>query len=188
MTIHVLDNVISLNYQRYIQTIFEEPKFPWYFVKGISDSTNSMDTNSGFASDLYDSRDLSFKSQYSDSLVPLLLESLDKFDQGELEGIYRIRAGMFLKNQTDKPHLPHIDNNEPHHTMLYYAIDSDGPTEFYEGDEVIKVVEPKMGRAVIFPGNIYHASSVPHVSPFRIVLTLNFLLSTTRDIWNSRIG
>ena len=41
-------------------------------------------------------------------------------------------------------------------------------------NEVIKIVEPKQGRAVIFDGRIYHSSSSPVQSQKRIVINFNF--------------
>ena len=96
----------------------------------------------------------------------------------DIKKIFRIKAGMFVKNQTEKPHLAHVDRPYFHYTMLYYVNDSDGPTQLYDekGGKVVKEIEPKKGRAVILDGNIYHASSCPKNHVNRIVINYNFLI------------
>ena len=110
---------------------------------------------------------------YKSLLFPVLLQSLDM----PLQKLLRIRAVMNIKNQTGE-YIPHTDLDAPHFTMLYYVNDSDGPTKFYDhkDGEVIKMVDPKKGRAVLFTGDTYHASSSPRHHSNRIVLNYNFLI------------
>ena len=175
MKLIVLDNVISEGYQNYLSEQFTSSNFPWYYTSGATFLETEQDKNTAFSSLLF-SNDLQYKSTYCDFLYPLLFDGISKYKRGaKLELLHRIKAGMFVKNQTDKPHLPHVDiDNTKHYTLLYYVIDSDGPTKFYNGDNVFKQVEPKKGRAVIFPGDIYHASSSPRQHPNRITLNINF--------------
>ena len=63
--------------------------------------------------------------------------------------------------------------NEDHLVCLYYVMDSDGDTVFFdkmcESDErpsfkdcnIIKSVTPKQGRVVLFNGRRYHANNLP---------------------------
>ena len=84
---------------------------------------------------------------------------------------------MFVKNQTSALHnVPHIDHQYKHYTMLYYVNDSDGPTRFFSNEKIIKEVEPKKGRVVIFPGHIKHSSASPIRTSRRMILNFNFLL------------
>lgn len=46
-------------------------------------------------------------------------------------------------------------------SCIYYVIDSDGPTVIYKNKEVYKTVEPKMGRLVVFDGDLIHNASRP---------------------------
>ena len=83
---------------------------------------------------------------------------------------------MFVKNQTSQPHLPHIDHQFEHYTMLYYVNDSDGPTKIFSGEKIIKEINPKKGRAVFFSGDTYHASSSPKKHSNRVVINYNFMI------------
>ena len=180
-SIIVIDDVISRGYQSFIEKMSKD--FPWYFLDQVTDSDyGSNDTATGFSYEILLRRQKEEqynKTPYADALVPLLCEAINKIDKNQdILEIFRIRAGMFVKNQTDKPHQAHVDHDDFHYTMLYYVNDSDGPTKFYDHKEgkVIKMVDPKKGRAVIMTGDTYHASSSPKNHSNRIVLNYNFLV------------
>jgi ectoine hydroxylase-related dioxygenase (phytanoyl-CoA dioxygenase family) len=68
-------------------------------------------------------------------------------------------------------HPVHADRHEPGwHSIIYYVTDGDNPTVFtdikypnLEHDEssynIVNKVEPRKGRVVIFPSELYHAST-----------------------------
>lgn len=173
----VFDNIINDTYQNYISDQLTSDIFPWYYTDNAT--IKDKDKNSAFSNQLFLNADeRQHKNPYCDCLYPLLFEGITRYKEGaELKFLYRIKAGMFVRNQTDKPHIPHVDlKNNKHYTLLYYVIDSDGPTRFYDGDKVIREVEPKKGRAVIFPGDMYHSSSSPRKHSNRITININFLI------------
>ena len=176
----IIDDVISKGYQNLIESTFNFHEFPWNFCDNITDASKmgGIEVITGFASNIFHS-DLNVKTEYADLLTPLLCEVVDKCEKGqEIKKLFRIRAGMFVKNQTNKPHQAHVDRDDFHYTMLYYVNDSDGPTNIfdYKGENVIQEIEPKKGRAVIFTGDTYHSSSCPRNHPNRIVVNYNFLV------------
>jgi hypothetical protein len=76
---------------------------------------------------------------------------------------------------------PHVDLKYedgriiPHLVCLYYINDSDGPTFFYDKDfNIIEMVNPQKGSAVIFDGQIMHSGTNPYENPFRFALNINF--------------
>ena len=176
----VIDDVISKGYQTFIQKM----NFPWNFLDHTTNVyEGSSDRATGFSCLFLlkreDKDDAYGKAPYVEGLIPLLYEAVGKVDKDlDILQILRIRAGMFIKNQNDIPHQSHIDRNDFHYTMLYYVNDSDGPTKFYDhkDGEVVKMVDPKKGRAVLFTGDTYHASSSPRNHSNRIVLNYNFLI------------
>jgi hypothetical protein len=175
----VIDNVISLGYQQYVENIFSM-NFPWYFTPRVSDDV-SEDSNTGFSHLIFE--DTTTFSKHYDTLLPIFFEALDKKERGlKPEKLIRIRSGMFIQNQTKHPHLPHIDFQYKHTTMLYYVNDSDGPTKLYNSDKtkIVKEIHPKRGRVLIFDGLTYHASSSPVHHPSRIVINYNFDGTTFR--------
>lgn len=87
----------------------------------------------------------------------------------------------------------HVDQFEPHYSIIYYVNNSDGDTIFYNdtlGDRFndwmnvlseekdlsywseLKRVTPKKGRLVIFDGRIFHRSSYPTTQD-RYVINFN---------------
>lgn len=87
----------------------------------------------------------------------------------------------------------HVDQLEPHYSIIYYVNDTNGDTIFYDntlGDDYskwteilginkdlsifseIKRVPPKKGRIVIFDGKIFHRSSYP-TSKDRYIINFN---------------
>lgn len=111
------------------------------------------------------------KSEYY-RLIDELLKKLNLNNK-----IIRAKSNYLSQNNSFKKenfHTPHIDTNTKHIVVLYYVIDSDGDTLFFnkEGD-IINKVSPKKGRCVIFDGNILHASQNPIKSKDRIVINID---------------
>lgn len=84
---------------------------------------------------------------------------------------------------------PHVDWKQPHKNILYYVIDNDAETIFYDQKwapsntftydnydklKVTKTVQPKQGRAVYFDGLIYHSGNVSKLQK-RLTLNINFI-------------
>lgn len=104
----------------------------------------------------------------------------------EVNNIFRIKINMVMQDVDSPPgthHMPHIDSDGEHLVFLYYVNDSDGDTIFFndrfngstpELGCVSEVVSPKSGRAVIFDGLQYHASSSPRYSKTRCVINVDF--------------
>ena len=176
----IIDDVISKGYQNLIESRLNNHEVPWNFCDNITDPNKmgGIENITGFAFSIFQ-LELELKTKYADLLIPLLYEAVDKCEKGkEIKDIFRIRAGMFVKDQTDKPHEAHVDRDDLHYTMLYYVNDSDGPTNIfdYKGEKLIQEIEPKKGRGVIMTGDTYHSSSCPRNHINRVVVNYNFLV------------
>ena len=172
-SIRVIDDVVSDMYQNYIEQMISS--LEWYFLDGIT-RTDGTDPYTGFTNGIFDKFDQTRKSQ-TDFLLPLLYEGITKYKRGAvLEDLYRIRAVMWVRDQNKGVHLPHTDLEIEHHTMVYYVNDTDSPTRLYKDNKVFKEVQPKKGRALIFPGNTQHSSASPTKSSRRMILNYNFLI------------
>jgi hypothetical protein len=177
MKLTVLDNIISTGYQDLVEEIMGGTYFDWYFNSQIS-VVGGSDTNSGFTHKIFSIENGNpVGTTYYHLIFPILLEALNKYKRGTLlKELYRIRGGMFVKDQTNSPHIPHVDRNDFHYTMLYYVNDSDGPTKIFSGEKIIREINPKKGRVVLMTGDTYHASSSPRTHAKRIVINYNFLI------------
>ena len=181
-SIKVIDNFVSSLYQDYIEEMFAGNEYKWGYLGGITYGApdgqpfDGEDDNSGFTSSIFNSQD-HVRQRETDFLLPLLYEGISKYDKGaKLKELYRIRAVMWIKNQNKGPHHPHCDLDFEHHTMVYYIHDTDSPTRMYRDGKVFKDVQPKKGRAVIFPGNTQHSSASPIKTSRRMIVNFNFLL------------
>ena len=109
--------------------------------------------------------------------------------------LIRLRCGMFMKNDQNYVHPPHIDYDFPHMVAVYYLNETDGDTiiykekfqnesmnalDYYEMKLEGKVTEdirvtPKPNTMVIFDGLTYHSSSSP-TKDRRVVANFNFTI------------
>ena len=88
---------------------------------------------------------------------------------------WRIKANLLQPHPDAGEHHPwHTDSTESYTSMIYYINDSDGDT-FLNKTET-KRITPKANSAVIFPSNLWHASSNP-TKGRRIVL--NYMVEMT---------
>ena len=113
-----------------------------------------------------------------------LLNKLMKHIGEDSYSIYRTKINLTPKYKRTKGTycVPHNDLEREHMVVIYYVNDSDGPTYLFEEDgrTIIKKVEPKKGRFLMFNGNIKHAGSHPMDSPFRLVINYNIKISNDR--------
>ncbi len=170
MDLKIIDNVVSSGYATYLEQTCSgrlDNDWGWRHAPAADDEDN----NYNFAKWILNSNtDINIKTKWFDTFIPVLFNAVDDF-----ESIYRIRAGMFIKNQCEYTHKPHVDLQFPHTTLLYYVNDSDGSTKFYENGEIVEEVHPKKGRCVIFDGSIVHAAAHPVNHMERITINYNFV-------------
>ena len=104
--------------------------------------------------------------------APLLYDAAEKAGY-KVNDLLETRVFMTLPNSNVTTHgLPHIDSDISHKVCLYYVNDVDGDTCFFDnanGDNIVKRVTPKKNRAVIFPGELYHAPFWPTTGPRAII-------------------
>ena len=169
----VLDDLISPGYQDYIERTINDRDFPWFYLPSVSLSDVELDPFTGFSHTCF--KDEGYQNRYSDMLLPVLYTALGDIP---LKHLYRMRLGMFIKNQNPVgAHTEHIDYpKDDHKTLIYYVNDADGPTNIYDkrGGKIIEQIEFKRGRCLVLDGKVWHSSSSPKESDRRIVINYNF--------------
>ncbi len=172
----ILDDVIALGYQDWIEDYMTSPVFPWFYMRDVTHLEDP--TNGAFSHLIYGPPN---KSSTADNTIGMIMPIVfSVLGNTELKELLRIRAGMFIKNQSgfDPKHHPHhIDrpgDNKPYMVLIYYVTDSDGTTGIYKDDKLIDEVEPKKGRVLFMDGDVYHASQCPKEHNQRIVINFNF--------------
>lgn len=176
----IIDNAISRNYQAAIfDRLLNDRNFPWYYIPNITRKTEGEEIfendSFGFAHAFLD-REGKCRSILNDFLLPVAYEACDKINYEPADFYYgRIFMTVAMKN-APAHNMFHVDMIPPHLVCLYYVNDSSGPTlitnktmedisheeiNSQKDVEIIKTVEPKKGRAVLFNGKYFHASSNP---------------------------
>lgn len=125
----------------------------------------------------------------------LLLNKFAKKHDIEVLSVMRVKANLMINSGTVTKHTgtAHVDSvhelinpmsDGKHLVLLYYVNTSDGPTimynekyptESFDQLSVKEIVHPKAGKAILFDGDQYHASSAPINTPHRFVININFL-------------
>lgn len=186
------NNFLSIEEIKHLQNVmYEEPrwKFPWIFNKSTNIKTDNYAILDG--KNIIDSPQFvhmaMFNKQKQSPFADTCISILNKFSSKNniiVNDIVRIKANMILKNGNSGMHYPHVDADKNHLVFLYYVNDSDGDTIFfnekYNGDKIdslsiMKNVSPESGKAVVFDGLTYHASSSPVKSDFRCVINIDFI-------------
>jgi hypothetical protein len=177
----VVDGFIPKSYQDAIHDTLISDYFPWHIKTNISGvepfaSSEYAKSQVGFYHSTLFENDV---SDWHNLFVPLIY-NIREFFEIKINRIVRSRVGLFTKTNDPKPHFPHVDFDYPHKTLLYYVNDSDGDTVFYKNDRIDDLIEsdrvtPKSGRAVLFDGNVYHSSTAPVHTNYRIALNINFV-------------
>lgn len=194
MNITIVDDVISKDYQDYLEKLLlDNGELPWFLIRNL----NEVKTN-----------------QDSISLPGLSIQSIsDGQDHGMLALVFRSLAfnlaeklGISIKevvNARTFLQLPggnlsetiareyHVDYAKPHKVLLYYVNESDGNTILLKQKypfsynkisglthgEVLQEIEPKKGRVVMFDGHHFHSSTVPS-KQLRCVINLDVILTS----------
>jgi hypothetical protein len=167
-------------------------QFPWHYNAGVSydklltekfiEHDPMIKDVDGFVNPLFINGHKT--SAYADLLKPMIYFLEEKTNVAVRE-VLRIRTIWINKNSNfgDFYNVPHVDDPQPHNTMIYYVNDCDGDTilfkEFFSGqlDYTKKTVERKIqpckNKCVVFNGLRYHTGSVPKYN-HRVIININF--------------
>ena len=185
----IIDDLIPSSFANQIQTDLTNPFFPWYlsrtlltvksdeFEKAKQDYANIQEylafIHVFFSNDDGNTVRNSGTAQLAEDLFRAILAKLD-LNTGE---ILRCKANFQTQHRSKingTYNTPHVDNETPHYTGIYYVNNCDGDTFLFDGKKEIAKISPKQGRIVIFDGATLHAGSHPYLSDFRMVINFNF--------------
>ena len=191
----VIDDVMPKYFLDRMEGLFTSSWFPWYYGASTYGSEGiplNIEDPAIKENDWKDTPQLVHTlwskqgktSNWNNDVIPLLSAIPCKFTD-----IIRIKANFTTRTiecGDDSIQIPHRDFYDIQNivTALYYVVDSDGDTHFFEGNtlgnlKVTKTVTPKKGRMVIFNGYMYHASNTPRNFDKRIVVNFNVLAALT---------
>jgi len=180
----IIDDAVPKTLSNEIESLLFSNDFPWFYLEDITYSSESI-TSLGIAekTPAFVHTFLSPETGQSHfnalvKLIPLL--AMDKAGITNEATLVYARAFFQLAGTSDRKHNnPHVDMHTKHLVCLYYVNDSSGDTYFFgktRDSAKTQTVTPKKGRAVLFDGATYHASSAPQEGR-RAVINFNLLLS-----------
>jgi len=161
---------------RYARTIIEglltSDCFPWFYNTTTVSNLNDKENRPQFTHAFY--RDDKINSDYYDTIYSVFGDKIPEFQTHKL---HRIKANLQVQHADRKIIKPHQDmGGDPGVIYLYYPIDSDGCTHFYDDpeDKPVKSIKPKKGTMIRFDAKTFHTGEVPVHSRRRIVLNFVF--------------
>jgi hypothetical protein len=185
----VIDDLVADSFANKILSDLCNPFFPWYlsrtlltvksheFENAKQDYDNIQEylafIHVFFSNDDGNTVRNSESAPLAEDLFRAILEKLN-LNTGE---ILRVKANFQTQHRSKingTHNTPHVDNETPHYTGIYYVNDCDGDTFLFDGTKEIAKISPKKGRIVIFDGKTLHAGSHPYNSDFRMVINFNF--------------
>ena len=189
MILDIIDDALPHYAQESIKNILLLPDFPWYYRDTTTVDVHPSKNKHHFVHSLWyndmsrhsslgagDSR-CYHKSNHFDNVMRFF-----SFPEFETHRLNRVQFNLntpykrrYIDNIKHKDMLPGLGGV----TYLYYPIDSDGPTTFYDGWRKRRV-NPKQGRLVRFPSDTTHSTNVPFKYEKRIVLNIVFLPGTLK--------
>jgi hypothetical protein len=177
----VIDNVVPEQYQNLIERELVAENVNWHYMKDITydvekiKETSMTESKPAFAHKFYD-RERGIISPAYGLVLPIAYFACEKV-KFQITEIIAVRSFLTipLPNHVNRVDKPHVDREVSHLNVLYYVNDADGDTVFYDKTfrdisptvvqskdlNIYKQITPKKGRAVVFDGSRYHASTRP---------------------------
>lgn len=176
----VLDNIVALQKQEELKYIMFDTLFPWFYIKNFTRSNAVLSDIKyveapGFAHVFHNEHGP--RGNFGDFANVIVSSASDKLQLPKMN-IVRSRAFFQTPSNNYKgmtsPHVDLVDSN--HLVMLYYVMDSDGETVFFNRKndpknpsqpynfsekDIFYKMKPRQGTVVVFNGSIYHANILP---------------------------
>lgn len=170
------------------EVLCRDNTFPWFyqeFTSKYTEGNSEVCKIMGYEEHPYFAHIMAHDGEPKSAAYEGVFKKLwDEIDPTGTQPIIRARAAKSMINDWHTPPTqPHVDAPFPHHVMIYYCNDSDGPTilynQKYTGETVTSVtpkqyIEPEKGKYLIFDGLTYHSGSAPRKNTHRTILNINF--------------
>jgi hypothetical protein len=178
-------SVVDYTYQTEIYQYLTNIKFDWHFMEDATTEVINTPQHStpSFGNLLYYSQNES--NPHYEFFQPLV-ESITTAGGFKDVNLLRVRAGFLLNTKYSLPSMPykhnapHVDYDLDHYTAVYYVNEADGDTIVFQETSLaekfypLHKCTPNRGKALVFNGRHYHASSCPKIHTKRIAITINF--------------
>lgn len=144
-----------------IKSTLEGLDFPWYYSSKVAKLDEKNDGDFYFFHNFF--QDGQPRSHFFNQILMPILGKL------QFEELLRCRSNGYTRKSKQKAHDFHIDSKEPHTVVLYSVNTNNGYTLFKDGTKQQSIEN----TALIFDGNLEHASVPQTDEKFRININLN---------------
>lgn len=192
--ITVYDDILETAESDYVEQFLKDPRFPWFFADTKNSSTVhpeylQLDSDSNTRETMLLGHLFYLNSEQQSLNYKISDFILDRFIGRSgivFKSLIRSKANLQFKstelNRTNYT-TPHVDSLSSHTVLIYYVNNSDGNTVIFDRElgqnkkeyNIIKEVEPKKGRFLLFDGIHYHAAKFSLLSNVRININFNIL-------------
>ena len=187
--------------QKQIIQTYLSPTFPWHYINNVTfpkdfDDQKKIRENYSKFHKFVDAEAFTLRLNLEESRNNDLINNIKYYTYKnfnvKINDLVRIQFAFIPANplhENEVTLFPHIDNLSPHKTLLYYVLDNDADTiffnkkhevdkpinfkDYFENVDIMHRVQPKQGKAVLFDGFIFHAGNVSRKTK-RITLNVNF--------------
>lgn len=180
--IDIIDDFLPVTYQNKLESLLTSNDVPWFYYNQTS--MNAVDYRDSYTIDNPQFVHVAFFRQKNTDLFEYLYPAVFFLEQqtgiSYHDRLLRIKANLVYKRENypaDHYNMPHVDEDIPCETLLYYVNDSDGDTFIFNNEDRLSIeqrITPKKGRGVLFDSRILHAGSPPRITEARIVLNFMF--------------
>ena len=192
--IKIYDDILDTSESDHVEQFLKDPRFPWFFVGSKNSSTvhqeySQLDSDSNTRETTLLSHSFYLNGEQQSLNYKISDFILDRFlsrSGVSFKGLTRSKANLQFKsaelNRTNYT-TPHVDSLSQHTVLIYYVNDSDGNTVIFDRElgqdkteyTIIKEIEHKKGRFLLFDGKHYHAAKFSLLSDVRINVNYNIL-------------
>ena len=186
----IIDNdFLSENTKESVYSFFlgNPSRFPWFFYETTNKPADEKAIVSGDkVVEQFQMVGAIYPNTQAYEIAMNVLNQFAAKNNMVVDKVFRVKANLLTRGSGDGYHLPHIDGDSPHKVFLYYVNNSDGDTvmfdKFFDPNQdsvkdlsIVDRVSPEMGKAIVFDGYQYHASSSPILNDFRCVINIDFM-------------
>lgn len=184
----VIENFVPKQYQDFLENKLRSENFPLY-VSNYTVYPDSVEKNllTEKSKDTPQFTHVFFeggviKSNYWDVVSPIVfkfLESNQDYDIFRAKLNLNVQNNTFNESEHCTPHTdiePYLKKDKQYITAIYYVVDSDGDTMFFDKNKNINQrCTPKKGNFIYFDSNTVHAGQPPKQFLFRCLINFNFI-------------
>jgi hypothetical protein len=165
--IKVYDDLLDEKEITFYENFFNQVNFPYFYKRGTTIENNDFPVVSH--SFLNEGKPSSEFLILATSLFRVFLEKSNT----KYTNLIRAQVNLSFAITSETHSTPHVDSDNPHHVLICYLNGSDGNTVMFENEKIIKEIEPKKGRFILFDGSIKHAHYPCKKNKTRMVMNYN---------------